>query len=89
MCFNRDKCVALRLYSRQAKDSNHQYQLNEERLRSVIHQRELGVIVDKALKPHHQCAKAARSANSIVRAIRVLFMNITSTLFDKLYETSI
>ncbi len=62
MSLNADKCVVLRLHP--------QYQLNGEQFRSVSHQRDLGVIVDETLKPHRQCAKAAKSANSIMRAIR-------------------
>ncbi len=52
MSFNTDKCVVVRLHPRQAKDNNVQYQLNGEPLRSVSHQRDLGVIVDETLKPH-------------------------------------
>ncbi len=59
MSFNTDKCVVLRLHSRQAKGNNVQYQLNGEPLRSVSHQSDLGVIVDETLKPHRQCAKTA------------------------------
>ncbi len=43
--------------------------------------------MNETLKPHHQCAKAAKSANTIVRAIKASFMNITPTLFDELYGT--
>ncbi len=78
------KPTTLKLYSH-VRDNNVQYQLNGEHLRSVSHQRDLGVIVDETLKPHRQCAKAANSASSIMRAIKASFMNITPTLFDKLY----
>ncbi len=54
------QCVVLRL--QQAKDNNVQYQLNGEPLRSVSHQRDLGVIVDETLKPHRQCAKAVKKS---------------------------
>ncbi len=70
MSFNTDKCVVLRLHPRQARDNNVQYQLNGEHLRSVSHQRDLGVIVDETLKPHRQCAMAAKSANSVMRTIK-------------------
>ncbi len=53
---------------------------NREPLRSVRHQRDVGVIVDETLKPLRQCAKAANSANSIRRAIQASFKNITPTL---------
>ncbi len=87
--FVTDKCVVLSLHPRQAKDNNVQYQLNGEPLRSISHQRDYGVIVDETLKPHRQCAKAAKSANLIMRAIKASFMNITPTFFDKLYGTFI
>ncbi len=86
MSFNTDECVVLRLHPRQARDNNVQYQLNGEHLRSVSHQRDLGVIVDETPKPHRQCAKAAKSANSIMRAIKASFMNITPTLLISYME---
>ncbi len=86
MSFNADKCVVLRLHPRQARDNDVQYQLNGEYLRTVSHQRDLSV---ETLKPNRQCAKAANSANSIMIAIKALFMNIKPTLFDKLYGTII
>ncbi len=85
MSFNTYKFVVLRLHPRQARDNNVQYQLNGEPLRTVSYQRDLGVIVDETRQPHRQCAKAAKSANSIMRAIKESFMNITPTFFDKLY----
>ncbi len=85
MSFSTDKCVILRLHSRQAKDNNVQYQLNGEPLRSVNHQRDLGGIVDETLKPDRQCAKFAKNANPIMRAIKASFVNITPTTFGKLY----
>ncbi len=45
----------------------------------------LGVIVDETLKPNRQCAKAAKNANSINRALKALFIDITPALFHKLY----
>ncbi len=45
--------------------------------------------MDETLKPHRQCAKAAKSANSIMRAIKASFMNITPIIFDKLCENFI
>ncbi len=86
MSFNADRCVVLRLHPRQARDNNVQYQLNEEHLRSVSHQRDLGVLADETLKPHRQCAKPTKRANSIMRAIKATFMNITLGRFEK-HET--
>ncbi len=57
--------------------SKAQYQLNGEHLRSVSHQRDLGVIVDETLKPHRQCVKAAKRHHLWI------------SLFDKLYGTLI
>ncbi len=78
MSSNTDKCVVLRQHPRQARDREH--------LRSVSHQRDLGVIVDEALKPHRQSTKAAKSENSIMRAIKASFMNITPSHFISYME---
>ncbi len=43
--------------------------------------------MDETLKPYRQCVRAAKSANSIMRAIKASFINITPTLFDNLYGT--
>ncbi len=45
--------------------------------------------MDEALKPHRQCAEAAKSASSIMRAIKASFVNITPKLVYKLYGTFI
>ncbi len=44
----------------------------------------LGGIVDETLKPNRQCTKAAKNANSIMRAIKASFIDITLALFHKL-----
>ncbi len=41
--------------------------------------------MDETHKPHRECAKAAKSANSIMGAIKASFMCATPTLFNKLY----
>ncbi len=85
MIFNADKCVTLRLHPLQEKKNNSQYQLNGKLLGCVSHQRDLGVIVDETLKPNCQCAKAVKNANSLMRAIKASFIDITPALFHKLY----
>ncbi len=89
MNFNTDMFVVLRLHPQQAKDSNPQSQLNGERLRCVSHQRDLGVIVDETLKPNRQCARTSKNENSIMRAIKASFIDITPALFHKLYRAFI
>ncbi len=89
MSLNTHKCVVLRLHPQQAKDRNPHYQLNGERLRCASHQRDLGVIVDETLKHNRQCASAAKNANSMMRAIKASFFDITPALSHKLYGTSI
>ncbi len=79
--FNTDKCVVLRLHPQQAKDNN----LSGKLLRCLNHQRDLGVIVYETLKPNRQCAKAAKNANSIMRAVKASFTDFTPALFHKLY----
>ncbi len=82
--FKTDKCVVLRPHPQQAEDSNPQYQLNGERLRCLISRKR---VVEETLKPNCQSPKAAKNANSIMRAIKASFMNITPTRFDNLYGT--
>ncbi len=79
--WSQGKCVVLRLYPQQANNNNPQYQLNGKLLRCVSHQRDLGVIVDETPKPSRQCAKAAKNANSIMRAIKASFIDITPALY--------
>ncbi len=73
------------LSPQQAKGNNPLYKLKLERLRYVNHQRDLGEIVDEALKPNRQCAKAAKNANSIMRSIKASFIDVTPALIHKLY----
>ncbi len=74
-----------RLHPQQSKNNSPQYQLNGKFLRRANHQRDLGVIVDETFKPNRQCAKAAKNANSIMRAIQASFIDITPALSHKLY----
>ncbi len=69
-----------KLHPQQSRDSDVQYQLNGELLRCVRNQRDLVVIVDETIKPHRQSAKAAKSENPIIRAIRATKF-ITSEFF--------
>ncbi len=59
--------------------------VNGKLLGCVSHQRDLGVIVDETLKPNCQCAKAAKNANPIMRAIKASFNDITPALFPNVY----
>ncbi len=59
------------------------------RRRSDWPARVLAIDISNRHKPYRQCAKAAKSANLIMRAIKASFMNITPTFFDKLYGTFI
>ncbi len=43
----------------------------------VSHQRDFGIIVDETLKPNRRCAKAAKNVNSIMRAVKTSFIDIT------------
>ncbi len=85
MSFNADKCVALRLHPQQAKNNNSHNQLNGQVLGCVSHRRDLDVIVDETLKPNRQCAKAAKNANLLMRAIKASLTDITPALFHNLY----
>ncbi len=70
-------------YNPRDLDATQLFKLNTDKC--VSHQHDYGIILDETLKPHRQCTKAAKSANSIMRAIKASFMNITPALFDTFY----
>ena len=69
-----------------------EYFMNGEKLDSVDSERDIGVIVDKSLKPSLQCAEAARRASGVLTshkllelffiAIEILFSSYIYSLSD-------
>jgi hypothetical protein len=82
--FNVDKCVTMHLSSTHSTTSAG-YFINNEPLREVIIEKDLGVLVDARLKPNKQCVKASKRAMSIMRRIKRTFPNITPEIFQKVY----
>nr|VZH92765.1 unnamed protein product [Spirometra erinaceieuropaei] len=85
--FNVDKCVILRLRTRQTskEDDSFQYVLGGQSLSNVVEQKDLGVLMTSSLKPSSQCQRAAKSAIRVLFALRRGFVQIDKELFGKTY----
>ena len=71
MLFNIDKCKVLHFgFDNMEAD----YLLGLSKLSSVDKERELGVIIDKSLKPSKQCMKAERAGNAALGMINRTFI---------------
>ena len=72
MVFNADKCKVLHF-----GHNNEQvhYGMDGNILESVEEERNLGIIIQSNLKVDKQCAKAARTANSVLGMITRSFIN--------------
>ncbi len=69
----------------QTNGSDFHYQLSMHPLKCVDCQHELGVIMDKVLKPRRQYTKAAKNAYLITRTTKAAFANITTALFQAMH----
>ena len=56
-------------------------------LESVEKERDLGVIIQRNLKVDKQCAKAAKTANSVLDMIRIFFINKGVDIILPLYKS--
>ena len=72
MVFNVDKCKVLHCGH---NNGQVHYVMDGNILESVEEERDLGVIIQSNLKVYKQCAKAARTANSVLGLIRRSFIN--------------
>ena len=82
MEFNVKKCKVLHVGRNNKK---FEYFMNGEKLDSLDSERDIGVIIDKSLKPSLQCAEAARRASSILTQITRAFHYRDRNTFLKLY----
>ena len=82
MDFNVLKCKVLHL-GRQNK--KFEYTMNGLELESVDKERDIGVVVEKSLKPSLQCAEAARRATGVLTQITKAFLYRDRVTFLRLY----
>ena len=82
MEFNVKKCKVLHVGR---SNKNFEYLMNGEKLDSVDSERDIGVIIDKSMKPSLQCAEAARRASSVLVQITRAFLYRDRKTFLKLY----
>ena len=84
MVFNADKCKVLHF-----GHNNRQvhYVMDGNILESVEEEWDLGVIIQSNLKVDKQCAKAARTANSVLGMIRRYFINKGVYIILPLYKS--
>ena len=84
MVFNADKCKVLHFGH---NNGQVHYVMDGNILESVEEERELGIIIQKNLKVDKQCAKAAKTANSVLCTIRRSFINKGVDIILPLYNS--
>jgi hypothetical protein len=84
MSFNVKMCKVMHFGRR---NPQYDYEMNGEKLERVEEERDIGVTVQKSLKPSAQCAKAAGTARSVLGQISRLFHYRDKKTFVKLYVT--
>ena len=69
------------------KNKEYSYQMNGQQLATTEEFKDLGVIMNKNLKPAAQCAKAAQTARTVLGQISRSFQYRDKTTFIQLYKT--
>ena len=64
---------------------NFEYFMNGEKLTETSLERDIGVLIDKSLKPRNQCITEARVANAVLGKICQAFHFRDRNIFLKLY----
>jgi Reverse transcriptase (RNA-dependent DNA polymerase)/Endonuclease-reverse transcriptase len=84
MQFNVKKCKIMH-FGR--NNPQYDYEMNGEKLERVEEERDIGVTVNKNLKPSSQCSKAANTARTVLGQISRAFHYRDKRTFVKLYTT--
>ena len=83
MKFNVDKCAVMHVgYNNKCN----QYKLGDAELKSIVKEKDLGVIVDDTLKFSEQCNTAVKSANRTLGFIKRTFKSRNKDIIVKLYK---
>ena len=83
MEFNVKKCKIMHVGR---TNPNFDYFMNGEKLTETLLERDIGVLIDKSLKPSNQCITAARVANAVLGQICQAFHFRDRNIFLKLYK---
>jgi hypothetical protein len=83
MQFNVAKCTVMHMGH---KNPKHVYQMNGQELEVTAEERDIGVMVADNLKPSAQCAKAARTAQSVLGQLTRAFHYRDRHIFIRLYK---
>ena len=84
MQFNVPKCKVVHLGM---NNPNHDYVMNGEQLATVDSEKDIGVTVNKTLKPSEHCNKAAGTAMAVLYQLLRTFHYRDKVIFVKLYKT--
>ncbi|BHF73527.1 hypothetical protein SprV_0401660800 [Sparganum proliferum] len=87
--FNVGKCSILRLGNTARSASTRGYFLGGAALQEVEAQKDLGVLMTSSLKPSAHCSTVAKSAMSVLYAIKRAFMDFDEDVFSKTFGTFI
>ena len=82
MAFNVQKCKVMHVGS---KNKQYEYSMNNTVLVKTVKERDLGVVMSATLKPRVKCAKAARTAQTVLSQISRAFHFRDRHVFLKLY----
>ena len=84
MEFNADKCKIMHLGP---NNPQHTYTMGNQTLSSTDEERDIGVIINKNLKPSKQCSTAANRARAVLNQITRSFHYRDRHVFKRLYTT--
>nr|VZI28105.1 unnamed protein product [Spirometra erinaceieuropaei] len=85
--FNVAKCSILRLGHTARSASTRGYFLGGAALQEVEAQKDLGVLTTSSLKPSAHCSRVAKTAMSVLYAIKRAFMDFDEEAFSKTFGT--
>lgn len=83
MSFNADKCKVMHVGR---NNPCYTYKMGDHTLSQTDSERDIGILVNKSLKPSDQCVKAARAANVVLGQITRSFHYRDRKTFVKLYN---
>ncbi len=84
MKFNAEKCHVLHIGR---NNMGHEYTLGGVKLASTEEERDIGVLINKNLKPGKQCERVARTANGVLSQILRAFSYRDKVTLPRIYKT--